>query len=295
MHQPLIQNREDDDDGEEEEEDAWEDRDGGDAAARKTLVDVVNEKYGTALVHDKRQLVYRPIYVCASSSDPDVAIFSNIILSAAERKQIMLVIVVLEEYTLHDTSFPVTVQLYRADNDTELPGIDVTRNKNTWSAVLLPMHRSCVLDKIMFEPPMAHIPVARQLFPDISHQESDRNIVDMKTGGSVEETSWLCVDTEVKDDPKTALCPLGYALMRSSDPNSYVVRTESYLPDKKPHRFICMPKSEKDRLLKQFRVDAMDARPVVNLANVHMRTQSMVETKGVFALSAKLGFYFYTM
>lgn len=252
-----------------------------DAAKNDEFVRFVEDKYAIRLIEDKRDLVYRPIYVCTNADNKKTSLFSHV---SGEPKTVMLAAVVLEEYSLKDTDYPVTVQL--SNGETELMGSQTTRTKRTWSAVLLPGHQHSVEDKVLFEPPVTHIAVARELFPDISDEDSKRGITEITTDKSGE--SWLCVESP-DGTAKNAVCPLGFALKHSS--SKYELREGPY--HGKSMKYIVLTDRDTRDALQRFRRDTKDTRPIVTLTNMYANVKIMDDNSGSFVLGMKLGVYYY--
>lgn len=245
----------------------------------------VEDKYAISLIDDPRDLRYRSIYACATSTDAQITPFHAHVMEAHEKRSIMLVAIVLEEYSLQGTDYPVTIQLMNGEN--ELLGTACTRNKRTWSAVLLPGHQFRVEDKVLFEPPITHITRARQLFPDISDAESQRGIIKIESQG--QKFWWLCTES-INSEPDGALCPLGYAVAKSYDSDDFIKGRHH---DHVERNYVVMMEREAMDTLIRFRNDAMDARPIVQLTSLHIHARSMHESGGPFVLGMKLGFFYY--
>lgn len=252
-----------------------------DAAKNDEFVRFVEDKYAIRLIEDKRDLVYRPIYVCTSADSKKTSLFSHV---NGENKTVMLAAVVLEEYSLKNANYPVTVQLY--NGDTELQGSQATSSKRTWSAVLLPGHQQSVEDKVLFEPPITHIAVARELFPDISDEDSKRGITEITTDKSAE--SWLCVES-ADGTAKTAVCPLGFALKHSS--SKYELRDGTYHGSSK--KYIVLSGRDTLAALQRFKLDTKDTRPIVTLTRLFINVKGMEDSVDPFVLGMKLGVYYY--
>lgn len=252
-----------------------------DASKNEEFVRFVEDRYAIRLIEDKRDLVYRPIYVCTSADSKETSLFSHV---NGDVKTVMLAAVVLEEYSLQGTDYPVTVQLF--NGDTELLGSQATRTKRTWSAVLLPGHQHSVEDKVLFEPPVTHIAVARELFPDISDEDSKRGITEITTDRSGE--SWMCVESP-DGSAKNCVCPLGFALHRSN--TKYELREGAY--HGKTMKYIVLSNQDTKNALQRFRRDTKDTRPIVTLTRILANVKSIDESAGSFVLGMKLGVYYY--
>lgn len=255
------------------------------------LAAFIEQKYSISLIEDERKVVYRPTCVVVSAQEPVSALFSAAVFDANEERNVMLAVVVLEEYSLCGTDYPVSVQLFHSGSTArELPGTQCTLNKRTWSAVLLPGHQFDVEDKVMFEPPVTHMKLARQLFPNISDAESERGVI--KIQSSSMSNWWLCTE---ETDRGRIICPLGYVLAKSS--SQWETQQGAYHaaehPDKAQRAFIVLPERDAKDQLAKFRVDTQDPRPPVNLTALKVEARALSESAGPFVLSMRIGVFFY--
>lgn len=246
------------------------------------LVAFIEEKYSISLIEDDRKLIYRPICVAASASVPITAVFSPAVFDHNEDRNVMLAAVVLEEYSLCGTDYPVTVQLYSGSK--ELLGTQCTLNKRTWSAVLLPGHQFDVDDKVMFEPPITHMKLARQLFPNISDSEASRGIIKIQANGSSDW--WLCTEENEKGE---IISPLGYVLSNSS--KHWETKQGSY--HEGVRKYIVLAERDAVDQLTKFKTDTQDPRPLVSLPSLKLEVRPLHENAGQFVLSMRMGVLFY--
>ncbi len=263
------------------------------SSSEKSLADFLHDTYDITIVEvDDKTLWHRPIYTVVTPGEQSKpgettknALFSDVNFEQHENRNTLLAAIVLEEYSLQGTNYPVTVQLFNGDK--ELRGMQPTRNKNTWSAVLIPGTQHAVRDKIMFEPPVTHIAVARELFPGISEVESERGVLEIKDGKTSERR--LCVDS-TDGSPSGAICPLGYMLKHS------MIKYETIqAPDRnnKTRNYIVLSEKDYHDALARFRRDTEDARPHAMLTNLGVEVKGMDEKIGSFVLSMRLGIFFY--
>jgi hypothetical protein len=290
MPRPI---EDDDNDSDEEEYEDASDT-GSIDAVNSQLEQYLKKKYGIEVIPDKRPLSYRPVYACVDTLDEKgVHLFAATSMGSEEgngNRTVMIAAIVLEEYSLQGTSYPVTVQLKSAE--TPLLGTECTRTFSKWSAVLIPGMQHSICNKVMFEPPSRDIKLARKFYPDCTVDFARKEVQETKTNGVLSVK--LSVYSE-DDTPAKAECPLGYTLYKSGKLYPKSTLTENG----KTRTYLILSQNEYERAFEQFCQDSMDARPKVPLSSIRAHVQLLDSgslhrsAPSSFVLSMKIGIFCY--
>lgn len=250
------------------------------------------KEYGITLIPDSRELVYRPVYTCI---DTAADVVNGVDLFAASgtnnRSSVMIAVIILEEYSLQGTLYPVTVQLKTSVPDA-LPGTTSTRANSTWSAVLIPGTQHVVKDKVMFEPPARDMKMAREHFPDYKYERVMKDVIQMTHNG--ESEARLCIDT-TDGKPSGAICALGYSLHHSGKIYPTITTKENGVE----RTYLRLRADEAETAARQFCMDARDARPTMPLNSIRVcasileASSRSAASSSSFVLSMKLGIWCY--
>lgn len=253
----------------------------------KPLTETLVSKYGAAVVDDKRDVNYQQVYMHLSSKMPVLEVFPAKDTYAGT---VLLAAVVLEEYSLVGTEYPVALQVY--NGTVELPGHAMNRAKEDWAAVLCPGTQHTVEDKVLFEPVVTEMGVARSIYPNAEPSLAERGIVKVQRGS--ETFWWLCVDAD--SNSGEAICPLGYVLAMSrnyGEAYNCPLRLGTHHEGGIQRRYYALPEDVAMNARNNFLRDAKDARPVVQLKSLKIAAHRTDEQASPFVASFRLGVYFY--
>lgn len=295
MSRRPIQKHEEEDEEEEEESDT-----GSIGAGNSRLARFLRENYDIEIIPDARQLTYRPVYICIDTSDDrGVNLFASKSISMRDQinnsATVMIAAIVLEEYSLQGTLYPVTIQLKSDSGSDLLPGTACTRAHSTWSAVLVPGHQHTIHDKVMFEPPVRDMKLARRFYPDIKLSSVKKGVSEITTNGKV----YARLSIYSSDDtPEKAECPLGYTLNASGKIYEKLQTTENGVT----RTYLQLSAHELKAAEDQFYMDAQDARPTLPLTSIkacakilESGSEAIKSTSASFVLSMKMGIFCYNM
>lgn len=258
---------------------------------RKPNTQTLNDRYNVAVVDDVNDSMYRPVVVVLTSRSPKCYIVEP---KDGESASIHLAAIVCDDVALCGVNYPIGIKIFNGDGITTPPldGKNGTNFKGThWADVILPGTQHGA-HHILFEPGEKELTYAREYFPDVSDEDSQRGIRIGAAALNSKTERWILYTG--KDEAGEIICPLGFVLaLQQKNDSAYGVKLVSDNLNGVNRPCYFLPKSDAQTALESFRRDSKDPRPLASLKTLQISATALAECTTDFVLTMKLGMFFY--